>query len=836
MASDFFISYASADRAWAEWIAWQLEEAGYSVLVQASAFRAGENLVTSISRALNDADNIIAVISPDYLRSTSTQSEYQAAFSRRSKRLLPVIVRPTVLPAFLRPIVTLDLFGVGEESARELLLGSVSGRHRPRIAPNFPGQPPIINGPTFPDAPGDDGPSGPADSQEIAPEDMRALVISAEKDMSFAQELLDSLRGLRAEFSLSSIDLHVVGNEDARSSELVDLRAREANIVLLVVSRDLLATDYGSSREVRMLLRRHNDRQSVVFPVIFRDSSWQGQPFGRLVPLPPGGTPVVKWPSRDEAVKQIIDGVRLAVDGLRQSGTRATPAEDIQAVEIRTIDERATRELGAVFKPSGVPVLTFVEPNDFVEFRMALRQPGLGIALEGPSGIGKTTILRHAVQQDAHRLGQVRILSARKPTDIEEISRLPSGHTGLVAVDDFHRLPNALQVELADYLKRLADDDADEAKLVVVGIPGTAQELVSMGSDLATRIRVFRPGRAADSLVLQMIEKGEDALNIAFEGKADIVLSSVGSLLTAQMLCWHLAMMAGIEETARVTATIPTDVVAARARVTESLRLKYQPMVDQFIVLDEPTESLCIDLLLLLAETADGVLRLDWVKEEHPSLSDSIDRVFTRGLPNGFGAEYHRIAEHLYYDPGGKRLVADDPQFIFYICQLRREELLTATGKQLPVPRDQVFVCYSHNDASWLERLLVHLKPLERQGIIDVWSDRRLQLGDEWRKEIERALARARIALLLVSADFMASDFIQEAELPSLLSAAEQGGCRVIPILVRPSLFTETPSLSRFQHENPRSTTLSEMTRVRSERVLTNIVRSLMALLGGNLQ
>jgi hypothetical protein len=664
---------------------------------------------------------------------------------------------------------------------------------------------------------------------------MRALVISAESDASFAQELRDSLQGLRAEFSLSSIDLHTVVQEDKGSGGQVDPRVREANIVLLVVSRGLLATDYGSGQEIRLLLRRHDDRQSVVFPVIFRTTSWERQPYGRLLALPTDGVPVTKWPSRDEAIKNIIDSVRLAVEELRQNRARATSAPEGQTAENRIAGKKATRDLGEVFKPSGVPVLTFVEPDDFVEFRMALRQPGLGIVLEGPSGIGKTTILRHAVKQDVHRLGQVRILSARKPTDIEEISRLPGGHTGLVAVDDFHRLPNALQNELADYLKRLADDDTADAKLMVVGIPGTAHGLVAMGSDLATRIRVFRPGRAADSLVLQMIEKGEAALNIAFDGKADIVLASVGSLLTAQMLCWHLAMMAGVDETARITATVPTDIVRARARVTDSLRLKYQPMVDQFIVLDELNETLCIDLLLRLAEMPDGVLRLEVVREDQPGLSDSIDRTFIHGLSRGFGERHPRIAEHLYYDPGGRRLIADDPQFIFYVRQLSRDELLEVAGKQLPTPRDQVFVCYSHKDANWLDRLQVHLKPLEREGIVDLWSDRRLELGDQWRKEIEGALSRARIALLLVSADFMASDFIQEAELPKLLSAAEQGGCRVIPILVGPSLFMETPSLSRFQHANPGSVTLSEMSPVKSEKVLAKIARLLAALLGGKL-
>ena len=110
------------------------------------------------------------------------------------------------------------------------------------------------------------------------------------------------------------------------------------------------------------------------------------------------------------------------------------------------------------------------------------------------------------------------------------------------------------------------------------------------------------------------------------------------------------------------------------------------------------------------------------------------------------------------------RLIADDPQFIFYTRQLNRDELLEAAGKRLPLPRDQVFLCYSHHDASWLDRLQVHLKPLEREGLVDLWSDRRIEIGDPWRKEIEAALARARVALLLVSGDFIASDFIQEVE------------------------------------------------------------------------
>jgi hypothetical protein len=142
-----------------------------------------------------------------------------------------------------------------------------------------------------------------------------------------------------------------------------------------------------------------------------------------------------------------------------------------------------------------------------------------------------------------------------------------------------------------------------------------------------------------------------------------------------------------------------------------------------------------------------------------------------------------------------------------------------------------VFVCYSHNDndVPWLNRLLVHLKPLNRAGLIDVWSDRRLEYGERWREEITAALARARVALLLVSADFLASDFIHDVELPALLHTASQRRCRIIPILAGPSLFAETSWLSCFHCPNPDGKTLSEMSSGESERTLTGIARSLIS-------
>src|SRR5579863_9414887 len=98
----------------------------------------------------------------------------------------------------------------------------------------------------------------------------------------------------------------------------------------------------------------------------------------------------------------------------------------------------------------------------------------------------------------------------------------------------------------------------------------------------------------------------------------------------------------------------------------------------------------------------------------------------------------------------------------------------------------KVFISYSHRDQRWLERLRVHLRPIEKTSTIEVWSDRQIKAGANWIEAIESALARADIALLLVSADFLASEFITSRELPPLLQAARRRACRILPVVVSP--------------------------------------------------
>jgi hypothetical protein len=148
------------------------------------------------------------------------------------------------------------------------------------------------------------------------------------------------------------------------------------------------------------------------------------------------------------------------------------------------------------------------------------------------------------------------------------------------------------------------------------------------------------------------------------------------------------------------------------------------------------------------------------------------------------------------------------------------------------VERTKVFVSYSHQDGEWLKRLRVHLKPLERRYGLDVWADTNIKPGSQWRDEIKRGLETARVAVLLVSADFIASDFISSNELPPLLRAAEEEGTLILPVILSPSMFSRMDELARFQTVNDPSMPLVDLDRGDQEAVLVKLTEEIESAFG----
>jgi hypothetical protein len=156
---DFFISYTGADQQWAEWIAWQLEEAGFTTILQAWDFQAAGNFVLDMNKASTQATRTIAVLSPAYFTSKFTPAEWATAFRRdptgEQGILIPIRVSPCDLEGLLSSIVYIDLVNLDEAAAKRTLLERIPWqRRKPASAPSFPSShsASISSHPPFPNA------------------------------------------------------------------------------------------------------------------------------------------------------------------------------------------------------------------------------------------------------------------------------------------------------------------------------------------------------------------------------------------------------------------------------------------------------------------------------------------------------------------------------------------------------------------------------------------------------------------------------------------------------------------------------------------------------------
>lgn len=143
--------------------------------------------------------------------------------------------------------------------------------------------------------------------------------------------------------------------------------------------------------------------------------------------------------------------------------------------------------------------------------------------------------------------------------------------------------------------------------------------------------------------------------------------------------------------------------------------------------------------------------------------------------------------------------------------------------------KDTVFISYSRKDFNWLKQMQTYFKPLEDD--VDFWDDTKIRPGQVWKEEVEKALSRAKIGILMLSTDFFNSDFVLKNELPPLLEAAKEKGTVILSIVLRPCRFNSYPEISKYQFVSSPDKALSQMEESEIELVFIKLIDTIETIL-----
>lgn len=411
--------------------------------------------------------------------------------------------------------------------------------------------------------------------------------------------------------------------------------------------------------------------------------------------------------------------------------------------------------LEEVFKTSGVPTFTFVEPSEYTKLLVSLRTPGRGVVIEGPSGIGKTSAVETALKQ----LGvgdTVTKLSARRPIDVEYIQSLPSlGDVGLVIVDDFHKLPDATRAALADYMKTLADEESRGTKIVIVGINKAGENLISFAHDLVNRIDVIPFETNPNDRVRQVVTQGAEALNIQINVEDEIVASAQGSFYLAQMLAREVCQRAGVLERRDSSMCIEVSFQSVSADVWERLGQVFRARCEKFCrgtKIRKEGRAPYLHILRWLAEGKEWTLALRDAIRQHPEMRGSVGQVLDKYYLRDLIRSDPDISHVIHYDATAEQVTVEDPQFIFFIRNIPWKRFAAELGF-LGVDFESRYdfaLSFAGEDRAIAEELFRQLQEAESEVFYDKNEQHRILAVDieEYLRPIYQSEARFVIALL----------------------------------------------------------------------------------------
>jgi len=327
-------------------------------------------------------------------------------------------------------------------------------------------------------------------------------------------------------------------------------------------------------------------------------------------------------------------------------------------------------KLQDVFKLSGMPTHTFVKPTEYLRLSVALDTPGRGVIIEGPSGIGKTTSVIKALSElGIHK--ETEILSARKSKDLIRISEiLQLSDFGMVVIDDFHKLNRETQEAYANLMKVLADEESSDAKIVLIGINKAGQPLLDMARDLRNRIDLIKFESNPEEKVLQLLELGEQALNIDIAIKTQISQQSEGSFHIAQILAHRACILSEFSFKQETQVKINTSFETVKGAILDELSLSFYDLAKKFCTgqrVKKGSRAPYLHVLNWLSQDPEWSINIRNTLSQYPQHKPSVGQIIDRGHLRDHLDACLELDEVVHYDDDSSIISIEDPKFYYYI-------------------------------------------------------------------------------------------------------------------------------------------------------------------------
>ena len=336
-----------------------------------------------------------------------------------------------------------------------------------------------------------------------------------------------------------------------------------------------------------------------------------------------------------------------------------------------------------VFKTTGIPEITYVEPKEYVSLVVAIRTKGKCVVVEGPSGIGKTTAV-NKVLDSLNLREQCKLYSARKISDIPQIKCISEGNfEGIVIIDDFHRLSSDIQESVSNVMKLLADSSDENRKIIVIGINRVGDSLVSFSPDLNNRIATIRFEANPDDKVEELVNKGERALNFKFDKINMLVENARGSFHIAQLMCQTACVQKGILSTLDEYKVIHFSYPNVSASLMEEFSRSFFKIAREFATgnkLRREGRAPYLHVLKWLSESDSWSLDLVSAMQMHPEHKAGVIQIVEKGYLESFLKAHPSCAEFIHFDSISRILSVEDPKFMFYIRNINWNNFASDIG------------------------------------------------------------------------------------------------------------------------------------------------------------